>query len=134
MPLGALALNQGSDEVKPGGREAQSPTQVSALSSLVKATLKLRTLFEGDMRQSAADSHGLMRGIYLSARSALASWSRAAAALLRRQVLGIGVARCRRPGQFDERHDPSTGTVELANDETLLLDVGQQTPRTAQRM
>src|SRR5947208_1947569 len=62
------------------------------------------------------------------------SWSRTVAALLRRQFLGIGVARCRRPGQFDERHDPPTGAVKLANDEALLLDVGQQTPCTAQRM
>jgi hypothetical protein len=46
----------------------------------------------------------------------------------------LGVARCRRPGQFDERHDPPTGTVKLANDEALLLDVGQQTPCRAQRM
>src|SRR5207248_929003 len=62
------------------------------------------------------------------------SWSRTAAALLRRQFLGIGVAGCRRPGQFDERHDPPTGTVKLANDEALLLDVAQQTACTAQRM
>src|SRR5437762_1164528 len=70
----------------------------------------------------------------VSARSTVASGSRTAAALLRRQFLGIGVARCRRPGQFDERHDPPTGAVKLANDEALLLDVGQQAPCTAQRM
>lgn len=64
----------------------------------------------------------------------VASQSRTAAGLLRQRLLGIGVARCRRPGQFDERHDPPTGTVKLANDEALLLDIGQQTACTAQRM
>jgi hypothetical protein len=67
-------------------------------------------------------------------QSAVASWSRAAAASLGGQFLGIGVARCRRPGQFDERYDSPTGAVKLANDEALLLDVAQQTPCTAQRM
>src|SRR4051794_30111309 len=70
---------------------------------------------------------------YFPPGPAVASWRRIAAALLRRQFLGIGVARCRRPGQFDERHDPPAGAVKLANDEALLLDVGQKTPCTAQR-
>jgi hypothetical protein len=52
--------------------------------------------------------------------------------LLRCHGLGVGIAGRRRPGQFDKRHDPPAGAVKLADDEALLLDIGQQAPRTAQ--
>src|SRR3981081_3684776 len=45
-------------------------------------------------------------------------------ALLRRHGLGVGIAGRRRPGQFDKRHDSPAGTVKLADDEALLLDIG----------
>src|SRR3984893_12670812 len=44
-----------------------------------------------------------------------------AAALLRRRFFGVGIARVRRPGQFDERHDPPTSTVKLADDAIAML-------------
>ena len=53
---------------------------------------------------------------------------------LRRQFFGIGIAWRSCPGQFDECHDPPAGTVELADDEALLLDVAEKTLRTAQRV
>src|SRR5690348_9301588 len=62
-----------------------------------------------------------------------ASWRRTAAVLLGRRVVGIGVARCGRPGELDERHGPAASAVELAHDEALLLDIGQKTLGTAQR-
>jgi hypothetical protein len=58
-----------------------------------------------------------MSGVFLVRARPSHHRDETAAALLRRQFLGIGVARCRRPGQFDERHDPPTSTVKLANDE-----------------
>src|SRR5260370_34454989 len=72
----------------------------------------------------------LMRGV--SERASTGSSQNERCSLLRRHFLGIGIAGCRRPGQFDERHDPPASTVKLADDKTLLFDVGQQTPRTAQ--
>src|SRR3979411_1166057 len=73
----------------------------------------------------------LMRGI--SERSTVSSQNERCS-LLRRHFLGIGIAGCRRPGQFDERHDSPASTVKLADDKALFLDVGQQAPRTAQRV
>src|SRR3954471_24437598 len=62
------------------------------------------------------------------------SHGRAAAALLCWQVTGIGVARRRRPGQFDQRHDPPAGTVELADDQALVFDIGQKPLGAAERV
>jgi hypothetical protein len=62
-------------------------------------------------------------------------WQPQATGSLRRQRIprfpGIGIARCRRPCQFDQGDDAPAGAVDLANDQALLLDIGQQTPRTA---
>src|SRR5215475_14156790 len=70
---------------------------------------------------------------FIGCAATVISWRRTAAALLRRRVAGTGVARCGRPGEFDERHGPPAGAVELAHDEALLLDIGQETLGTAQR-
>src|SRR5262245_39311304 len=63
-----------------------------------------------------------------------ASQRRATAILLGGQLVGIGVARRRRPGELDERYDSPPGAIELADDEALLLDIGEKTLRAAQRV
>lgn len=54
------------------------------------------------------------------------------AARVERCFVGIRIARRGRPGQFDQRDDPAPGAIELAYDQALLLDIGQQPPRPPQ--